>query len=96
MDVPKTDAHGKVMMDAEGKPLREILLEVDDIHKALLECNKKHFHQAAATPFGGEVGEGILADLVGYSGLTEAAKAIVDGTFLEQYGDSVDMLPETT
>jgi hypothetical protein len=24
------------------------------------------------------------------------AKAIVDGNFLEQYGDSVDMLPETT
>jgi hypothetical protein len=41
-------------------------------------------------------GEGILADLVGYSGLTKVAKAIVDGNFLEQYGDSVDMLPETT
>ena len=96
VEVPKTDQRGQVMTDAEGKPLREILLEVDDIHKALLERNKKHFHQAAATPFGGEVGEGILADLVGYSGLTEAAKAIVDGTFMEQYGDSVDMLPETT
>ena len=73
-----------------------MLLEVDDIHWALLERNKKHFHQAAETPFGGEVGEGILADLVGYSGLTKAAKAIVDGNFLDQYGASMEMLPETT
>ncbi len=83
-------------MDSVGKPLWEVLLEVDNIRKALLECNKKHFHQAAATPFGGEVGEGILADLVGYSGLTAVAKAIVEVTFMEQYGDSVDMLPEMT
>jgi hypothetical protein len=78
------------------KPLREVLLEVDDIHWALLEQNKKHFHQAAETPLGGEVREGILADLVGYSGLTKAAKAIVDGNFLDQYGASMEMLPETT
>ncbi len=83
-------------MDDEGKPLWEVLLKVDDIHKALLECNKKHFHQAAATSFGNEVGGGILADLVGYSGLTTVAKAIVEGTLMEQYGDSVDMLPEMT
>lgn len=61
-----------------------------------MECNKKHFHQAAATSFGNEVGGGILADLVGYSGLTTVAKAIVEGTLMEQYGDSVDMLPEMT
>ena len=48
MDILKTNEQGTVMMDVEGKPLREILLEVDDIHKALLERNKKHFHQAAA------------------------------------------------
>jgi hypothetical protein len=61
-----------------------------------LEQNKKHFQKAAETPFGGEVREGILADLVGYSGLTKAAKAIVDGNFLDQYGASMEMLPETT
>jgi hypothetical protein len=33
---------------------------------------------------------------VGYSGLTKAAKAIVDGNFLYQYGASVEILPETT
>jgi hypothetical protein len=85
-----------VAQGTDGKPLREVLLEVDDIHCALLEQNKQHFHQAAETPFGGEVGEGILADLVGYSGLTKAAKAIVDGNFLDQYGASMEMLPETT
>jgi hypothetical protein len=56
----------------------------------------KHFHQAAETPFEGEVGEGILADLVGYSGVTKAVKAIVDGNFLDQYVVSIEMLPKTS
>jgi hypothetical protein len=32
---------------------------------------------------------------VGYSGLTTAAKVIVDGNFMAKYGDKVDCLPET-
>lgn len=45
---------------------REVLLDAEETHKAILERNKQHFHQAAETPFG----HGILADLVGYSGLS--------------------------
>jgi hypothetical protein len=95
LDVPKRDLSGVVLIQEDGTPIQEILLEVDDIHWALLECNKKHFHQAAATPFSGEDGNGILADLVGYSGIMAAAKEIVEGTFLETHGDLKDLLPET-
>jgi len=70
--------------------MREILLEVEDIHKALLEQNKNHFCKAADTPFG----SGNLYDLVGFTGLNEAADAIMEGTFLEEYGNDLDLLPE--
>jgi hypothetical protein len=72
LDIPKTE-NGRVVQGTNGKPLWEVLLELDDIHRALLERNKKHFHQTAETPFGGEVREGILADLVCYSGLMKEA-----------------------
>jgi len=68
----------------------EILLGIEEIHEALLEHNKKHFHQAAETPFG----HGLLQDLVGFLGLTQGANAIVEGTFLEEY-ENLDLLPET-
>lgn len=32
---------------------------------------------------------------VGYFGLTQAAKNIVEGQFMEKHGDKVDLLPET-
>jgi len=70
--------------------MREILLEADDIHKALLKRNKNHFWKAADTPFG----SGELYDLVGFTGLNKAADAIVDGTFMEEYGADMNLLPE--
>lgn len=93
LDVPMRDPDGNIIYDEEGKEKREILLEVNTIHKALLARNKQHFHQAADTPFG----HGELARLVGYTGLTEAADAIVQGTFLPQYEDKLknELLPET-
>jgi hypothetical protein len=45
-------------------------------------------------PFGGEVNNGILTDLVGYSGLTEAARDIVHGNFMEKHSAKVNLLPE--
>ena len=57
---------------------------------ALLDQNKKHFHQAADTPFG----SGILQDLMGFSGLSEAATLMVDGTFLDKH-KMPDLLLET-
>jgi hypothetical protein len=54
LDIPKTE-NGRVVQFTDGKPLWEVLLEIDDIHRALLERNKKHFHQAAETPFGGRL-----------------------------------------
>jgi hypothetical protein len=84
------------MMERDGSHIREVLFKADDIYDALLEQNKRHFHQAFDTPFGGGVNDGILAELVGYSGLMTAAKAIVDGNFMAKYDDKVDFLPETT
>jgi hypothetical protein len=60
------------------------------LHQALLEQNKKHFHQAAETPFG----HGILQDLVGFSGLSTAAVDIVNGSFLAN-PNLPDLLSET-
>lgn len=92
LDVPQLNDDGKQLKDDDGNDKREILLDADDIHKALLDRNKKHFHQAAETPFG----HGILGDLVGYSGLSKAAKDIVNGEFLTKYPDVTEaMLPET-
>jgi hypothetical protein len=51
VDVPKQDEDGNVVQDQEGNEVREVLLEVEDIHKAILEWNKCHFHQADETPF---------------------------------------------
>ena len=68
----------------------EILLEVEDIHHALLECNKQHFNQEKNNPFG----SGILYNLMGYSGISAAAKEIVCGDFLEK-DDIPNLLPET-
>ncbi len=67
-----------------------MLLEVDYIHKAVLERNKKHFHQADKTPLAG-----VLYDLLGYTGMSQAAKDVVDGSFLAKYGDELgNILPE--
>ena len=90
LDVPKRDAKGNEVYDKQGNAIREILLDVADIHTALLDWNKKHFHQAAETPFG----SGILQDLMGFLGLSEAATTIVDGTFLDKH-KMPDLLPKT-
>jgi hypothetical protein len=38
----------------------------------------------------------ILYDLTGYTGMSQAAKDVVDGTFMEKYGNELgDILPET-
>jgi hypothetical protein len=72
-----------------------VLLEVNDIHKAILERNKKHFHQADETPFAGGAENTVLYDLLGYTGMSQAAKDVVDGTFLVKYGDKLgNILPE--
>jgi hypothetical protein len=83
VDVPKRDEDGNVVQDQEGNEVREVLLEVEDIHKAILERNKRHFHQADETPFAGGAENTILYDLIGYTGMSQAAKDVVEGTFLE-------------
>jgi hypothetical protein len=94
--VPKKDDEGNAIRDEAGKEVREVLLEVDDIHKAILERNKKHFHQADETPFAKGAENMVLYDLIGYTGMSQAAKEVVDGTFLEKYGDELgSILPET-
>jgi hypothetical protein len=98
LDVPKRQDESMHMMTdtlptataAEQTGKHEILLDMEDIHQALLERNLKYFNQAAETLFG----HGILYDLVGYSGISMAAQAIVDGNFLKTY-DVEDILPET-
>jgi hypothetical protein len=44
VDIPKKDDKGNVIRDETGEEVCEVLLEVDDIHKAILEPIKKHFH----------------------------------------------------
>jgi hypothetical protein len=96
VDVPKKDAEGNAIRDEAGEEVREVLLEVDGIHKAILERNKKHFHQADETPFAGGAENMVLYDLIGYTGMSQAAKDVVDGTFLSKYGDELgSILPET-
>jgi hypothetical protein len=90
LDVPHRTPAGTASTHQQPTEAREILLEVHDFHKALLERNKKHFHQAANTPFG----HGILQDLVGYLGLNAAAMAILNGSFLDN-PDLPNLLPET-
>jgi hypothetical protein len=94
VDIPAVNPDGKAMKDGEGNEIREVLLEVDDIHKAIIECIRKHFHQAVDMPFGGSKEDSVLYDLVGYSGMSKAAKEIVEGTFLEKHRD-LDIQPET-
>jgi hypothetical protein len=95
VDVPKKDAEGNAIRDEAGEEVHEVLLEVDDIHKAILEQNKKHFHQADETPFAGGAENTVLYDLIGYTGMSQAAKDVVDATFLEKYGDELEnILPK--
>lgn len=66
---------------------------MDDIHKAILAHNQKHFHQADNTPFAGGTQ---YSDIIGYTGMSQGAQDVVDGTFLEKYGNDLnDILPET-
>lgn len=66
---------------------------MDDIHKAILAHNQKHFHQADNTPFAGGTQ---YSDIIGYTGMSQGAQDVVDGTFLEKYrNDLNDILPET-
>jgi hypothetical protein len=38
----------------------------------------------------------VLFDLIGYTGISQAAKDVVDGTFLPKYGDELgNILPKT-
>jgi hypothetical protein len=60
-----------VLRNVDGEEIREVLLEVDDIHKALLEQNRKHFHQADETPFAGGAENLVLYDLLGYTGMSK-------------------------
>jgi hypothetical protein len=85
-----------VIRNEAGEEVCEVLLEVDKIHKAILERNKNHFHQADETPFAGGAENTVLYDLLGYTGMSKVAKDVVEGTFLEKYGDKLgDILPET-
>jgi hypothetical protein len=69
-------------------------LEVEEIHKAILERNRKHFHHADDTPFAGGAKSTILYDLMGYTGMSQAARDVVDSTFMEKDGNELDILPE--
>jgi hypothetical protein len=94
VDVPKKDAEGNAIRDEAGEEVREVLLEVDNIHKAILERNKKHFHQADETSFAGGAENMVLYVLIGYTGMSQAAKDVVDGTFLAKYSDELgNILP---
>jgi hypothetical protein len=46
-------------------------------------------------PFGGGAENTVLYDLIGYTGMSAAAKDIVDGTFIEKHSGNIEMLPET-
>jgi hypothetical protein len=92
VDVPKREEDGNVVQDQEGNEVREVLLEVEDIHKAILEWNKCHFHQADETPFAGSAKNTILYNLIGYTGMSQAAKDVVEGTFMEKHGDELKNL----
>jgi hypothetical protein len=81
VDVPKNDDEGNVIRDVAGQEVCEVLLGVDNINKGILERNKKHFHQADETPFTGGAENTVLYDLIGYTGMSKAAKEDVNGTF---------------
>jgi hypothetical protein len=92
--VTKRDEDGTIVCDEEGNEVSEVLLEVEEIHKVILERNCKHFHQADATPFAGGAKNMILYDLIGYTGMSQATRDVVDSTFMEKYGNEFDILPE--
>jgi hypothetical protein len=95
VDVPKRDEDGNMLRNEDGEEVREVLLEVEDIHHALLQRIRKHFHQSDDTPFAGGAENMVLYDLLGYTGMSKA-RDVVDGTFLEKYGDDLgNILPET-
>ncbi len=93
--MPKRDEQGDVVRDVDGTESHKVLLEVDEIHKAILEWNQHHFHQADDTPFAGGAEDTILYDLLGYTGMSKAAKDMVDSKFMEKHSDKCDLLPET-
>jgi hypothetical protein len=73
-----------VVRNADGTESREVLLDMANIHKAILERNQQHFHKADDTPFEGGAEDTILYDLLGYTGMSKAVKDMVDGTFMEK------------
>jgi hypothetical protein len=83
LDVPARESEGEetAISHEDTTDAREILIEVDEIHKALMERNKRHFNQAMDTPFG----DGMLYVIVGYSGIKKAAREIVNGDFLTNH-----------
>jgi hypothetical protein len=93
--MPKQDEDGNIVRDEEGNEVHEVLLEVEEIHKAILEQNRKYFHQVDDTAFAGGAKNMILYDLIGYTGMSQAARDVVNGTFMEKYGNELDILPET-
>jgi hypothetical protein len=95
VDIPKKNAEGNAIRDEAGEEVREVLLDIDNIHKAILEWNKEHFHQADKTPFAGGAENTVVYDLIGYTGMSQAAKDVVDGTFPAAYGVKLgNILPE--
>ena len=58
------------------------ILDYDAIEDELLQYNQAWFRQAADTPFG----HGDLFDMVGYSGITDEADAIIEGDCVEYLG----------
>jgi hypothetical protein len=90
VDVPKRYEDGTIVHDhEEGNEVRVVLLEVEEIHKAILERNCKHFHQADDTTFAGVAKNTILYDLIGYTGMSQATRDVVNGTFMEKYGSEL-------
>ncbi len=57
------------------------VIDQTQVETAILMYSHQHFQQARSTPFG----HGVLADLIGHSGLTKASQAILDGTLFENY-----------
>ena len=60
----------------------DTILDCDVIEAELLDYNRLWFRQAEETPFG----HGELYDLLGYSGLTEEATAIISGECIAHIG----------
>ena len=91
---PKRDEDGNAALDKDGNEVREVLLEIDAMRGATLARSKEHFHQADDAPFAAGSEDTVLYDLIGYAGVSKAAKGVVEGTFLEKRGDDLGALPE--